>query len=279
VAEHEFRLADESILTKTNIKWFGQPPARATYIVAVLLPLAAAGIRAAFEPVVGPHAPYLLFVVAIVISACFGGVRASLVTTVTSTLLVSYFFLDPRFGFVVAREPAGNLARFFGVGVFISLLIGELRQALFLRTQSDEKFRALFNSMDEGFAYAEMIYDKEGRPVDCRYLEANPAFARETGLSLEGVIGRTLREILPDIEPFWIEHYGFGSSIMSELSARAAASASLTGSLRLGKTSRPLPGAQAQGASRSSLTTPLSGCTWRLRIGVLLRLFKQQMTP
>ena len=197
----------QSIFKKTSSRWLHRPSLLAIYVVAILLPMAAAGIRAALEPVFSQNAPFLLFVVAIILSAGFGGTWPGLVTTATSTLLVSYFFGDSPSGRVLLGESSRNLTRFFAIGTLISLLIGELRRALALRTQSDEKFRALFNSMDEGFAYAEMIYDEEGRPVDCRYLEANPAFGREAGVTIDQIVGHTLREIAPDIEPFWFEHY------------------------------------------------------------------------
>jgi PAS domain S-box-containing protein len=60
--------------------------------------------------------------------------------------------------------------------------------------------------MDEDFATCEMIFDSAGEPVDFRYLAVNPAFTKLTGL--KDVVGRTVREMIPEIEPFWIETYG-----------------------------------------------------------------------
>lgn len=73
--------------------------------------------------------------------------------------------------------------------------------------ESDERMRNVFESMDEGFALCEMIYDSAGKPVDFRFLEVNPAFARQTGFQVEQVVGHTVKEIIPSIEPFWIETY------------------------------------------------------------------------
>jgi len=39
------------------------------------------------------------------------------------------------------------------------------------------------------------------------YLEVNPAFARLTGLPVEQVVGRRVREVIPGIESYWIEAY------------------------------------------------------------------------
>ncbi|NVN91460.1 MAG: PAS domain S-box protein [Desulfuromonadales bacterium] len=74
--------------------------------------------------------------------------------------------------------------------------------------ESEEKYRTLFREMLEGCALHEIICDAEGHPVDYRFLAVNPAFERLTGLKGEEITGRTVLEVLPDIEPFWIETYG-----------------------------------------------------------------------
>jgi len=73
----------------------------------------------------------------------------------------------------------------------------------------EHRYRALFENMLNGFAYCEMIYDDQGRPVDFRYLEVNDAFARITGLP--DVEGRLVTEILPGVRetnPEVFEIYG-----------------------------------------------------------------------
>ena len=49
---------------------------------------------------------------------------------------------------------------------------------------SDDHFRHLFNSMQEGFAFHEVVFDDSGKPTDYRYIEVNPAFERLTGKCL-----------------------------------------------------------------------------------------------
>lgn len=73
---------------------------------------------------------------------------------------------------------------------------------------SEERYRNLFTSMTEGFALHEIIVDEAGLPCDYRFLEVNPAFERLTGLTRDRVIGRTMWEVLPGSEPFWVETYG-----------------------------------------------------------------------
>ena len=72
--------------------------------------------------------------------------------------------------------------------------------------ESEERYRNLFNAMDEGFCILEMIFDEHEQAVDCRFLEANPAFGKQTGI--HGVAGKRLREIAPDSEAGWLKICG-----------------------------------------------------------------------
>ena len=74
--------------------------------------------------------------------------------------------------------------------------------------ESEEKYRSLFENMSEGFGLHEILLDAAGKPSDYRFLELNEAFARLTGLSREKLIGRTVKEMLPGIDAYWIETYG-----------------------------------------------------------------------
>jgi PAS domain S-box-containing protein len=74
--------------------------------------------------------------------------------------------------------------------------------------QSEERFRVLFETMTEGFAIDEIIFDEAGRGCDLRYLEMNPAFERQTGLKRLDILGRTTLELFPDAEPLWFERFG-----------------------------------------------------------------------
>ncbi|MBO1019192.1 PAS domain-containing protein [Methylobacterium sp. SD274] len=75
-----------------------------------------------------------------------------------------------------------------------------------LISASEARWRGLFTSMQEGFFLAELIRDAAGRPLDYRFLEINQAFARQSGLPDDSV-GRTIRELVPDIEQWVIDRY------------------------------------------------------------------------
>ena len=74
--------------------------------------------------------------------------------------------------------------------------------------QSEEHYRILFSEMLNGFAHSEIIYDAQGRPIDSRYLAVNPAFERITGRQVGEVVGKTLMEVFPNLEPSWMEAFG-----------------------------------------------------------------------
>ena len=72
--------------------------------------------------------------------------------------------------------------------------------------ESQERYKLLFDQMLDGYALHKIICD-DGSPVDYRYLDINPAFEAMTGLGRD-IIGKTVLEVLPDTEPYWIETYG-----------------------------------------------------------------------
>lgn len=82
---------------------------------------------------------------------------------------------------------------------------GRLRAAERDLRLSEQRLRTLFDSIDEGYCLCEMVLDLDGKPVDYRFLEVNPLFERMTGLV--DPVGRTALELVPDLEPTWVETY------------------------------------------------------------------------
>jgi PAS domain S-box-containing protein len=76
------------------------------------------------------------------------------------------------------------------------------------RDYDEEDHRRLFRETLNGIAVHEVVCDESGAVVDYRFLEVNPAFEALTGLKADDIIGRTAREVIPDLEPAWIERYG-----------------------------------------------------------------------
>jgi PAS domain S-box-containing protein len=72
--------------------------------------------------------------------------------------------------------------------------------------ESEEKYRSLFESIDQGFCTIEVMFDERGQAVDYRLLSINPCFERRTGLM--NVAGRRIREMVPQLEDHWFQAYG-----------------------------------------------------------------------
>jgi PAS domain S-box-containing protein len=70
---------------------------------------------------------------------------------------------------------------------------------------SEARYRMLFEAIDEGFCIIEQVQGQSGEASDFRYVEANPAFKKQSGLN--DVVGKTIRQILPGECEEWIATY------------------------------------------------------------------------
>jgi PAS domain S-box-containing protein len=82
----------------------------------------------------------------------------------------------------------------------------ESRRAAEQLRASEERYRTLFESVDQGFCIFEMIFDEQERPVDYRFLEMNQMFEAHTGL--HDAVGKTAKEMIPNLDGYWFDTYG-----------------------------------------------------------------------
>jgi PAS domain S-box-containing protein len=100
------------------------------------------------------------------------------------------------------KDESGQPVRMFGVVGDITerkRIDAELRE-------SEERYRNLFEMMDEGFCVVEVLFDERNKPVDYRFLEVNAAFEAQTGMV--DAMGKLMREFAPDHEEHWFQIYG-----------------------------------------------------------------------
>jgi len=71
--------------------------------------------------------------------------------------------------------------------------------------QSEEKYRTLYSSMNEGVALNEIIYDQSGKAVDYIILDVNPAYEDMLGLTDKKVIGSKASELYGTGKPPFLE--------------------------------------------------------------------------
>ena len=84
--------------------------------------------------------------------------------------------------------------------------ITDVKHAEIALVASEERYRTLFNGMDEGYCVVEIIFDANKKPIDYRILEVNPPFEKQSGLV--NATGKTILELIPDCDPIPIAMYG-----------------------------------------------------------------------
>ena len=99
-------------------------------------------------------------------------------------------------------DAAGRPARFVGVVRDIT----DQRMAMEALARSEERYRALFEAIDDGFCIIEFIEGPQGPESDYVHVEANPGYQRHTGIT--GIVGRTIRQLAPDEADGWVALYG-----------------------------------------------------------------------
>jgi diguanylate cyclase (GGDEF)-like protein/PAS domain S-box-containing protein/putative nucleotidyltransferase with HDIG domain len=107
-------------------------------------------------------------------------------------------------GQVTSRDENGKALIMSGINADITERVLQA-EAL---ARSEEESRRLFEAMNQGFAYCQIILDEAGTPDDCRILRVNKNFETQTGLIPELTVGKRIKELLPHVEPYWFTYNG-----------------------------------------------------------------------
>jgi len=111
------------------------------------------------------------------------------------------------YGYVVKNSGEMVLLRSITMAFRLHSANRELRRSNAAISSAERRYRLLFENLTAGYALHEMIYDDSGKAVDYLFLDVNPWFERITGLKAGKTIGKTVKEILPETEQYWIETY------------------------------------------------------------------------
>jgi PAS domain S-box-containing protein len=107
----------------TRLKLLAALPSTQRYATAVLAVVCTLAIRLALDPWLSNRAPYLFFLLTVVLVARLWGRGPGIVSTVLGGLAAWYFVIGPRYSFAIEdRADAINLVIYFAVGVGASLL-------------------------------------------------------------------------------------------------------------------------------------------------------------
>ena len=77
-----------------------------------------------------------------------------------------------------------------------------------LLSESEEKYRMLFESMNEAFIMGGIILDRHGQPYDWIYLAVNKAAASSYAMEPDQLINKRFRELFPKMEPLYLKEIG-----------------------------------------------------------------------
>jgi PAS domain S-box-containing protein len=92
--------------------------------------------------------------------------------------------------------------------VVIGMDITERIKAQAALKESEEKFRNLFENMNDAFALHKIILDENGKPIDYQFIDVNPVFCNRLGMKPEDIINQTALKLFPKTEPYWIDVFG-----------------------------------------------------------------------
>lgn len=108
--------------------------------------------------------------------------------------------------------PAGAVVRFSDLTESRSQLAERQRLLDALQVAQDglqalhdckQRYRNLFESMDQGFCVIDMLFDPAGAPMDYWFVETNAMFEQQTGIA--GAQGQTARMLFPEQDNFWAD--------------------------------------------------------------------------
>lgn len=107
----------------------------------------------------------------------------------------------------IASIVTSHVAIYFFVFIVMLWIFKRLKTYTQKLKDSEQKYRQLFSNMPVGFSLREVVFNEEGKAIDYRYIEANPAFEKMTGINAEEIVGKTLLEVFPKTEQYWMDTF------------------------------------------------------------------------
>jgi PAS domain S-box-containing protein len=83
--------------------------------------------------------------------------------------------------------------------------ITDLKKAQEKLRENEHLYRTVFDNSQDGFQLIELVYDKDEKPIDHKFLKVNQAYEKIIGVKAEDVLDKTAKYISPHQEPHWLE--------------------------------------------------------------------------
>jgi len=181
------------------------------YLFGIAAVASAFVLRMWLARLTGTGAPFVLFFGAVLVTSLFAGAGPAICAVLLSMPLGAYIFVMGTGYSVVQASFQSLLFAVDGIAViYVTSLTKKRARSLENANrqvrESEENYRTLFDSIDEGFCVVEVLFDDADKPVDYRFLDVNRVFEKQTGI--KNAVGRRMREIAPAHEEHWFEIYG-----------------------------------------------------------------------
>jgi PAS domain S-box-containing protein len=117
-----------------------EPPSWSKYAVAIGATIAALVVRVALDPVLGDRFPFATFILAIAVTAWYGGLWPALLSLALALAACVYFYIPPRGSFAVPDlDFQVGLGLYLFVGVTLAVLSESLHKARRLAESQQEQ--------------------------------------------------------------------------------------------------------------------------------------------
>jgi len=181
------------------------------YLFAIALVTGTFALKLWLAPWTGTGASFVLLFAAVLVTSVFAGIGPGICAVLLSMPLGAYTFVVGAGDSFVQASFHSLLFAVDGIAVvYLTFLTKKAARSLHIsnrrRGESEEKYRALFDSIDEGFCVIEVLFDGADKAVDYRFVEVNRVFEQQTGIS--DAVGRRMREIASAHEEHWFQIFG-----------------------------------------------------------------------
>ena len=147
--------AEKSGNARTQARWKWHPASSGKqYVVAIAVLVGVGLFNVLLAQITGPRVPGFVFLLAVVLLALFLGRGPVLIAGAASALVWNYFFLPPRFTFIITSTEDGCLfGLYFVVAIVLGQLVARIRAQELAERRREERATALYQLTSE-FAQA-----------------------------------------------------------------------------------------------------------------------------